>query len=175
MTLSALHSKYLTTLARNAIEAKLNGQIFSPSIPENFCQESRGVFVTIHNIDGDLRGCMGHISPTCDLLTAELEECALAAAFDDPRFPPLEKEELSKICIEVSLLGDLEDVTDIRELDCKKYGVVVSSGYRRGLLLPDIQGVETVEMQLDIARRKARIIDTEKVKIQRFLVEKVKE
>lgn len=175
MTLSAQYSKYLPALAREVIEAKLTGQIFSPSIPDHFCQESRGVFVTIHNLNGELRGCMGHISPVCDLLTAELEECALAAAFEDPRFPPLEPEELGNICIEVSLLGELEEVTDIRELDCKKYGVVVSSGYRRGLLLPDIDGVETVEMQLDIARRKARIIDSEKIQIQRFLVEKVKE
>jgi AmmeMemoRadiSam system protein A len=175
MTLAPQDSVFLPAIARGAIEARLNGQTFDASILEESRHKSQGVFVTIHTLDGELRGCIGHISPVCELLSSEIEQCAIAAAFDDPRFPPLEPAELSKISIEVSLLSSLAEVTDTKELDCKKYGVVVSSGYRRGLLLPDIDGVDSVEMQIDIARRKARISNGEKITIHRFTVEKVKE
>jgi AmmeMemoRadiSam system protein A len=165
----------LPKIARETISAAIKKTSYSgPKLLPEFDQ-SQGVFVTIQTHEGELRGCIGHIGAMCRSLTEEVQQCARAAAFEDPRFPPLNASELDSVRIEISLLSPLEPVASTQDLDCKKYGVVVSSGFRRGLLLPDLEGVNSVASQLDIARQKARISPKESIEIHRFTIKKVQE
>jgi len=142
------------------------------SLPEELFQKRAGCFVTLHTLDGSLRGCIGTILPTQKNLALEIRENAISAATRDPRFPPVTLDELDKIEVNVDVLGELEPVSNFEELDPKVYGVVVTSGYRRGVLLPDLPGVDTVEEQLRIASLKAGILPDEAKKIYRFKVER---
>ena len=103
-------------------------------------------------------------------LAAEIIANAVSAGFNDPRFAPLRREELEQLVISVDVLSPLERISDPGALDPKKYGVLVRSGHRSGLLLPDLEGVDTVEEQLRIARRKAGIAPGEPVELYRFTV-----
>ena len=102
-----------------------------------------GVFVTIRE-GSALRGCVGTIEPTAASLAEEVVRSAVLAATDDPRFDPVQRRELSSLSYEVSVLGDPERVDGIGNLDPRVYGVIVVSGHRRGLLLPDIPGARHV-------------------------------
>ena len=138
-------------------------------VPPEFMRPS-GVFVSIHK-EGALRGCIGTTSPTKPSAAAEIIANAISAATQDPRFSPVEEDELDLLDYSVDLLSEAEPVSSESELDPKKYGVIVEKGGRRGLLLPDLPGVDTVEEQLQIAKRKAGIGLTESgVKIYRFTV-----
>ena len=128
-----------------------------------------GAFVSIHK-EGRLRGCIGTILPTEDSLAEEIIQNAISASTRDPRFDPIRPEELPLLEISVDVLGTPEDIDSPEELDVKRYGVIVSCGSRRGLLLPDLPGVDTVEQQLSIARKKGGIGPKEKVRLQRFEV-----
>jgi hypothetical protein len=132
----------------------------------------KGCFVTIHNKDDSLRGCIGTIEPYYENLYEEIYHNAVSAAFKDPRFPKLKKEELNDIKISVDVLGELEKVYDLNELNPKKYGVVLESGLNRGVLLPNLEGVDTVEKQLIITKMKAGIksddYDIYKFKVNRY-------
>ena len=128
-----------------------------------------GAFVSIHK-QGRLRGCIGTIAPTRDSLAEEIIRNAVSAAMHDPRFEPIRPDELPWLEISVDVLGEPEDIASEAELDVKRYGVIVSRGHRRGLLLPDLDGVDTVRQQVDIARQKAGIGPHEKVALQRFRV-----
>jgi len=128
-----------------------------------------GVFVSLKK-DGQLRGCIGTTGPTMPTLKEEIIANALKAALEDPRFDPVEKEELDELTISVDVLGRPEPVAGIEDLDPQQYGVIVTSGSRRGLLLPALEGVDTAEQQVDIARRKAGIGPQEPVKLERFTV-----
>ena len=138
-------------------------------LPEELKKRRAGAFVSIHK-QGQLRGCIGTIAPTQDNLAREIVWNAVSACSRDPRFDPIRPEELKWLEISVDVLGEPEDIASEEELDVKRYGVIVSSGRRRGLLLPDLDGVDTPERQVDIARRKAGIGPNEKVKLQRFEV-----
>ena len=138
-------------------------------LPEELKKRRAGAFVSIHK-QGQLRGCIGTIAPTQDSLAREIVWNAVSACSRDPRFDPIRPEELKWLEISVDVLGEPEDIASEEELDVKRYGVIVSSGRRRGLLLPDLDGVDTPERQVDIARRKAGIGPNEKVKLQRFEV-----
>ena len=140
-----------------------------PDLPEEMTQQKAGVFVSLHK-DGNLRGCIGTICPQKESVADEIMANAVSAATMDPRFPPVREEELDEIDCSVDVLGDAEEVTSLSELDAKHYGVIVTSGKRRGLLLPDLEGVDTVEDQLAIARRKAGIGQNEQVCLERFRV-----
>ncbi|WP_281054561.1 AmmeMemoRadiSam system protein A [Thermanaerovibrio velox] len=133
-----------------------------------------GCFVSLYTLNGQLRGCIGTIEPTRPSIALEIANNAAAAAFEDPRFSPVKPEELPNLKISVDVLSPLEDAS-IEDLNPKVYGVVVRAGRRRGVLLPDINGVDTVQDQLSIAKRKAGIGDHEEVKIQRFTVRRYKE
>lgn len=101
----------------------------------------------------------------------EIIENAVSAAVRDPRFHAVEPEELERLVYSVDVLGETETIDSPEELDVKRYGVVVSRGRRRGLLLPNLEGVDTVEEQIDIARRKAGIPeDAEDIRLERFEV-----
>ena len=138
-------------------------------LPDELTQTRAGAFVSIHR-QGRLRGCIGTIAPTRDTLAAEIIQNAVSAASRDPRFDPIRPDELSELTISVDVLGAPEDIASEAELDVKRYGVIVSRGHRRGLLLPDLDGVDTPAQQVDIARRKAGIGPREPVVLQRFEV-----
>lgn len=145
-----------------------------PSLPEPLpqeLQEKGGVFVSLKK-KGILRGCIGTIEPVKDNLAQEIVRNTLSAALSDPRFPPVTEEELPYIKFSVDVLSPPELVEDIQELDPQKYGVIVESDHKRGLLLPNLEGVDTVEKQLDIARQKAGIEPGEEEKIYRFEVKR---
>ncbi|MBR6220342.1 MAG: AmmeMemoRadiSam system protein A [Clostridia bacterium] len=138
-------------------------------LPEALAQGRAGAFVSIHK-QGRLRGCIGTIAPTRNSLAEEIIHNAVSACSRDPRFAPVRADELKWLEINVDVLGAPEDIASEAELDVKRYGVIVSRGSRRGLLLPDLEGVDTVRQQVDIARQKAGIGPTERVDLQRFEV-----
>lgn len=132
--------------------------------------EKAACFTSLHNPDGSLRGCIGTIMPVRTSLKEEIEENAYSAAFYDPRFSPLKREELSELEITVDVLGKPHPIKSIEELDPVKYGVIVSSGKKRGVLLPDLPGVDRVEQQLAIAMQKAGIQEDSPIYVERFEV-----
>jgi AmmeMemoRadiSam system protein A len=159
-------------LARQAIEAYVRtGRILGAEPDEGLLGSRAGAFVSLHT-GRDLRGCIGTIEPTYDHLAEEIVANAIKAATQDPRFPPVDADELDALDIKVDVLHEPEPVDDIAQLDPGRYGVIVTKDWRRGLLLPDLEGVDTVEQQLSIARRKAGIGADETVSIARFRVDR---
>jgi AmmeMemoRadiSam system protein A len=132
-------------------------------------EERAGVFVSLKK-HGQLRGCIGTIGPTCPCIADEIIQNAISAGTKDPRFNPIKENELDDIVYSVDVLGKPEPVDDISQLDVIRYGVIVSYGYKRGLLLPNLEGVDTVEQQIDIARQKAGIGRDEPYTLERFEV-----
>ena len=132
-----------------------------------------GVFVSIKK-HGELRGCIGTFTPSCDSIGIETIMNAISAATKDPRFQPVRAEELEDLTYSVDILSAPEKVKGLSELDPKKYGIIVISGQRRGLLLPDLEGVDTAEEQLRITRLKAGIPPHDEVEILRFEVKRYK-
>lgn len=159
-------------LARRTIEAYVRTGEMIP-VPEGLSEEMyrkrAGVFVSIKE-EGRLRGCIGTIQAAQPSLVQEIIENAVSACSRDPRFPAIGREELDKLSISVDVLGDTEKISSAEELDVKRYGVVVTRGYKRGLLLPNLDGVDTVEEQIAIAKRKAGIGENDGVKLERFEV-----
>lgn len=160
-------------LARCALETYVRtGQrpaTLPDDLPEALTTERAGAFVSLHK-DGALRGCIGTIAPTCENLAWEIVQIAVSACSRDPRFAPVREEELEALEYSVDVLGTPEPVENTDDLDPKRYGVIVSAGGRRGLLLPDLDGVDSVRRQLDIACQKAGIRANEPYTIQRFEV-----
>ena len=163
-------------LARKSIVHYLstnhNQKINLPNnLHEDFMDKRAGVFVSLKK-DGNLRGCIGTFLPTQDNIALEITENAISAATRDPRFSPVTIDEVDFLSISVDILSPPEEVDDISLLDPRKYGVIVSSGFKKGLLLPNLEGVDTVEYQIDIARQKAGISPNENYYIQRFEVKR---
>ncbi|WP_054696263.1 AmmeMemoRadiSam system protein A [Syntrophomonas palmitatica] len=149
------------------------GQV--PAVPyevENLRKSQAGVFVSLKK-NGQLRGCIGTIMPAYGDLAEEISHNAVAAGTQDPRFSPVQIAELPELVYSVDILGEPEP-TSREELDPHRYGVIVSAGRRRGLLLPDLEGVDTVEEQIYIALHKAGIDPSEKYKLERFEVKRYK-
>ena len=136
---------------------------------EELLENRRGVFVSIHMFN-QLRGCIGTIYPTCENVAEEIINNAISASTRDNRFTPIIEEELDYLDINVDVLQEPEEIDNKNQLDIKKYGVIVSSGYKKGLLLPDIPGIESIDQQIEIAKRKGNIQDNEDIKLQRFEV-----
>jgi AmmeMemoRadiSam system protein A len=137
-------------------------------LPEELTGTRAGAFVTIHK-HGHLRGCIGTITPMRPTLAEEIISNAIMAATEDPRFPSVRTEELSELEISVDVLGEAEEVDSFDELDPVRYGVIVTRGFRRGLLLPNLDGIDTVEEQVSIALQKAGIYSGD-YKLERFEV-----
>ena len=135
----------------------------------------KACFVSIKNKDGSLRGCIGTILPVQDSLEREIMTNAVSASTRDPRFPPMSARELDNVTISVDVLGAPEEVREGMGLDPKTWGVIVSKGGRRGLLLPDLPGVNSVEQQIAIAAQKAGIRDLEGARFERFTVSRYHE
>lgn len=158
-------------LARESIEYYLSSGKYLPTPPkaEKLEHIKASCFVSIKK-HGMLRGCIGTIEPARENLAKEIIYNAVSAACQDPRFPTIEKEELPDLEISVDVLEKPEPVKDISQLDPEVYGVIVSKGRRKGLLLPQLEGVNTVREQLNIAKQKAGIGADEQVEIERFKV-----
>ena len=160
-------------LARAVIEAWIGARKKLPlpaDLPAELLDRRAGVFVSLHR-EGRLRGCIGTIRPVRGSIAEEIAANAVSAATEDPRFPPVGPEELESLEISVDVLSAPEEIASRAELDVKRYGVVVSKGSRSGLLLPDLDGVDTVDEQVSIALRKAGIPERERgVRLERFEV-----
>ena len=160
-------------LARATVESWVKERK-RPALPEDLPAEMlkrrAGVFVSLHR-DGNLRGCIGTIQATRKNIAEEIVENGISAATRDPRFSPVRPEELEGLEISVDVLGKPEKIASRDELDVKRYGVIVTKGFRRGLLLPNLDGVDTVDQQLSIALRKAGMSEREKdFEMERFEV-----
>ena len=168
----------LAALARQTVESFVTSGIppNPPAKTSGILAEQAPCFVSLKTRDGELRGCIGTIEPVKNSLAEELVANALSAATHDPRFPPVTAEELSDLCYSVDVLMPAESTT-FDELDPRVYGVIVEDemGERRGLLLPDIPGVDTARQQVDIATRKAGIPWGVPVRLSRFKVERFRE
>lgn len=138
-------------------------------LPDEILTKRAGVFVSIKK-HGELRGCIGTTSPAHVNIAREIMCNAIESGTGDPRFPPVRKNELDNLVYSVDVLSEAEPVPDRSMLDVKRYGVIVSKGMRRGLLLPNLDGVDTVEEQLSIACQKAGISPDESYEIKRFEV-----
>ncbi len=163
-------------LARETLEAYVRERkiIDMPAwVPEDFLERRAGVFVSLKK-GGGLRGCIGTISPVRDNMAEEIIENAISAGMQDPRFEPVSTGELAALTYSVDVLGEPESIGSLGELDVKKYGVIVTAGYKRGLLLPDLEGVDTPEEQVSIALRKAGIGPYEDYAMERFRVDRFK-
>jgi hypothetical protein len=132
-----------------------------------------GVFVSIHKL-GALRGCIGTFEPQQKNVAGEIITNATASASRDPRFSAIAPEELEQLTYSVDVLTIPEPVKDKNRLDPQMYGVIVENGFRRGLLLPDLEGVDSVDCQINICRQKAGIDPNEPVKLYRFEVKRYK-
>ncbi|HEX5602371.1 MAG TPA: AmmeMemoRadiSam system protein A [Pyrinomonadaceae bacterium] len=168
----------LPALAREAVETFVRtGQILSPPASTGEFLSSRSpCFVSLKTLNGELRGCIGTIEPSRDTLAHEIIANAISAANNDPRFEPVRPEELSNLRYSVDVLFPPEE-TVMEDLDPSVFGVIVEdeSGTRRGLLLPDIPGIDNAEQQVEIAARKAGIGRGEPVRLYRFKVERYRE
>jgi AmmeMemoRadiSam system protein B/AmmeMemoRadiSam system protein A len=160
-------------LAKKTIETYITeGKVIAPPAPlPPIFQEQAGVFVSLHKF-GNLRGCIGTFEPAHDNIAEEIISNAISAATRDPRFSPVTADELKHLDYKVDVLTSPEPVEDISQLDPKKYGVIVERDYRKGLLLPDLEGVDTAEQQIGICRQKAGIMPYEKVQLYRFEVKR---
>jgi AmmeMemoRadiSam system protein A len=132
-------------------------------------ERAAGVFCSIHK-GGQLRGCIGTTEPVRASIAEEIISNAISAAMRDPRFEPVEEDELDDLVYSVDVLSEPEPILGPDELDPARYGVIVSRRGRVGLLLPDLDGIDTVEQQISIARRKAGIGEREVVELARFEV-----
>ena len=162
----------IVSLARRTIEHYVRNRretvpepLFDPALPAR-----AGAFVSLHR-GGQLRGCIGTILPTCNTLAEEVVHNAIQASTQDPRFPPMTPAELDDLDVKVDVLQQPETCR-IDDLDPKQYGVIVSSGWRRGLLLPDLEGVDDVRTQVEIAMGKAGISPGEPCSFERFRVDR---
>jgi AmmeMemoRadiSam system protein A len=158
-------------LARQAVEHYVgSGRLVDPpaDLPP-VLRERSGTFVTLRAL-GKLRGCIGTLAPTRPDIAREIIACAVAAARHDPRFPPVRLDELARLAYEVDLVGSLQPVEGPHALDPRLYGVLVEADTRRGVLLPDLDGVDTAEQQIAIARRKAGLAPDAPVQLYRFAV-----
>jgi len=184
----------LIELAKEAIENYIQDRkiIFPPeSLSKEFFEKKSGTFVTIEK-NGELRGCIGTYLPTRKNIAEEVIHNAIAAAIEDYRFGPIQKEELPYLSYAVYILSQPELVKDIKkELNPKKFGIIVKTApiaysdtdvvfnghfvAKAGLLLPDLKGVDTIEQQILIACKKGGIDPKrEKILIYKFTVEKYK-
>lgn len=159
----------LVTLARLAIENHLRGEPVPEAGTELSSSDPTGVFVSLKK-EGALRGCIGTILPVTNSLAEEVTQNAVSAATRDPRFPPMSPGELNQVTVSVDVLTAPEPTSSPGDLDPARFGVIVQCGHRKGVLLPDLPGIDTVDKQLAIAKQKAGIGTDEKCELFRFEV-----
>jgi len=161
-------------LAKETVERYIReGKTPKPKKLTPEMRERAGVFVSLHK-HGQLRGCIGTFEPEEKNVAEEIIANAISSSTGDPRFPPVTASELDDLEYNVDILTEPEPATDMSQLDHKKYGVIVESGWKKGLLLPDLEGVDSVEEQIAICRLKAGISVGEPIKLYRFQVRRFK-
>lgn len=138
-------------------------------LPEDMKRQRAGVFVSLKK-HGSLRGCIGTTGPVTGSVAEEILRNAVSAGTEDPRFAPVTEDELDELVYSVDVLSPAEPIDSMEELDVKRYGVIVTAGRKQGLLLPNLEGVDTVARQVEIARKKAGIYDNERFSLKRFEV-----
>lgn len=158
---------YITT-GKRISKSDLKGERWE-DMPDEMYAAKAGTFVSIHK-DGALRGCIGTILPTCDSIADEIMQNAISASTNDPRFPMIREDELPYLEISVDVLKKPEPIDGPDKLDVRKYGVIVTHGRKRGLLLPNLDGVDDIDTQIAIARQKAGIREDEDYSLERFEV-----
>jgi len=162
----------LAKLAKEAVETYVRqGKDYQPPQLTPEMRKRAGVFVSIKK-SGRLRGCIGTFEPCCENVAQETVANAISSATGDPRFPPVAPDELEQLSYSVDVLTQPEPVESKDQLDAKKYGVIVEAGLRRGLLLPDLEGVDSVEQQISICCQKAGIESDEPINLYRFKVKR---
>ena len=162
-------------LARKSLTYYLehNQHMDKPAELPDMLQEKAGVFVSFKKA-GQLRGCIGTFEPTQPTIAEEIIQNAISAGTEDPRFSPIKLSELAELEISVDVLEPPEAIESIDELEPKTYGVIVRCGHRSGLLLPDLEGVDTVTEQVGIAMQKAGIQAEKEIDLYRFTVTRYK-
>ncbi len=180
MKLTNEEKRTLLKIARSAVQSALEGKQLSPlKLQSEALNRHSGVFVTLR-IGENLRGCIGYIEPLFPLAQA-MQEVAVKAAMEDPRFMPLTLSELDSITIEISVLSPLSDLLDVEKIEIGKHGLVIDAGYRRGLLLPQVAteyGWDRNEFLKNTALKAGLPPDAWKrkeVKLFTFTVEKIEE
>ena len=164
----------LVRLAKRTVERYVKeGKTPEPGELTPEMKKRAGVFVSIHKL-GALRGCIGTFEPAEKNIAEEVMANAVSSATRDPRFPPIAPNELKELDYSVDVLTEPEPIASQDQLDPRKYGVIVEAGWRRGLLLPDLEGVDSADYQIDICRQKAGITPDEPVKLYRFEVKRYK-
>lgn len=164
----------MVQLAREAVESYIKqGKVLKPKALTPEMNKKAGVFVSIKK-HGELRGCIGTFEPTRASIADEIVANAISSSTRDPRFLPVSPAELGELEYSVDVLTQPEPVDSADALDPRQYGIIVECGYRRGLLLPDLEGVNTVDEQIEICRAKAGIAPDEPVRFYRFQVERHK-
>lgn len=162
-----------TDLARKTLENYVKTgslpAVDKGKLPPELTKTRAGAFVSLKK-HGQLRGCIGTICAVQPDLASEIMMNAVSAGTGDPRFPSVRPDELDDLVYSVDVLGEPEQVYSLDDLDVKKYGVIVSNGPRRGLLLPDLEGVDTPEQQVSIAMQKGGIRPDEPISLERFEV-----
>jgi len=162
----------IVNLAKEAVESYVcHGKVLRPTELTAEMKGKAGVFVSIKK-RGELRGCIGTFASTRANIAEEIVANAICSATQDPRFVPVEASELDDLEYSVDVLTEPEPVKSVAQLDPKKYGVIVECGFGRGLLLPDREGVDSVEEQIRICRAKAGISAEEPIKLYRFSVKR---
>jgi AmmeMemoRadiSam system protein A len=164
----------LARLAKRTVETFVKeGKVLQPEELTPEMRQKAGVFVSIHK-SGELRGCIGTFEPQKANVAEEIMANAISSATRDPRFFPITLDELKDLEYSVDVLTEPEPVKSQDQLDPKRYGVIVEARGRKGLLLPDLEGVDSVDYQIDICRQKAGIMPHEPVKLYRFEVKRYK-
>jgi AmmeMemoRadiSam system protein A len=162
----------IVKLAREAVKSYIcRGEVLRPKELSAEMKARAGVFVSIKK-RGELRGCIGTFAPARQNIAEEIVTNAISAATQDPRFTPVEASELDDLEYSVDVLTEPEPVRSVDQLDPKEYGVIVECGFRRGLLLPNLEGVDSVEEQIRICRAKAGISVEEPINLYRFRVKR---
>lgn len=152
-----MHEKHIyTQIARKTLTDFVEHKKRLGTTESDLFGIKHGCFVSLHNADGSLRGCIGTIEPRTVDLFNEIVQNTISAAASDPRFEPVKPNELEQLHISIDVLSKPEPAT-IDMLDPKKYGLIITDDFRKGVLLPNIEGIETVEEQIDIVKRKAGI------------------
>ncbi|MFC2057224.1 MEMO1 family protein [Chloroflexota bacterium] len=164
----------LVKLAKETVETYVNeGRTIQPKELTPEMKEKAGVFVSVHKL-GELRGCIGTFESATNNVAEEIVNNAISSATRDPRFSQIVSNELKDLDYSVDVLTSPEPIESQAQLDPKKYGIIVQSGFSRGLLLPDLEGVDSVDEQIAICRQKAGIAPNEPIKLYRFKVKRYK-
>lgn len=166
-------SNAYTTLAKNVLEEYVKNhklyQVSADELPADLTDRQAACFVSLKK-DGELRGCIGTLEPVQDTLAQEIMSNAISAGTRDPRFRPVTPEELDDLVYSVDVLTPSRPVEDLSKHDVKKHGIIVTDGRRRGVLLPDLEGVDDTQTQINIAAQKGGFYPGEDFQLEEFEV-----